>query len=193
MRSFDDLPAPVPGAAGPVDCADPLTALRTMFVDMVQAGRIERGQEPALRPVFLKPHGVAHALFEVRPDLPEELRVGLFRGNRYDAWVRFSSDTLPTRPDLKSTCGIGIKLFGVAGEKLLDSARYATTHDLVLQNVDVFFVDTATDMCQFTGAGAVNHDYDAYFAEHPQTKQLIDKMAQHVPSVLEATYWSGLP
>ncbi len=193
MRSFGELPDPLPGTAGPADCADPVTALRTMFVDMVQAGRIARGQEPAQRPVFLKPHGVAHARFEVRPDLPEELRVGLFRGSRYDAWVRFSSDTLPTRPDLKSTCGIGIKLFGVPGEKLLDPERDATTHDLLLQNFDVFFVDTATDMCEFTRAGVVNHDYDAYLAEHPRTKQLLDDMAQYVPSVLEATYWSGLP
>ena len=35
-------------------------------------------------------------------DLPEELRVGVFAGDRYDAWVRFSSDATPTDPDLKS-------------------------------------------------------------------------------------------
>lgn len=191
MRPLEDFPVRV--TAAPADCADAAAALRAMFVDMVQAGRIEGGQDPAFRPVFLKPHGVAHALFAVRPDLPGSLRVGLFRGDRYDAWVRFSSDTLPTRPDLKSTCGIGIKLFGVPGEKLLDGDRGATTHDLVLQNFDVFFVDTAADMCEFTRAGVVDRNYGAYLAAHPQTKQLLDAMAQDVPSVLEATYWSGLP
>jgi hypothetical protein len=32
-----------------------------MFVDMVMGGRLAKCQNPALRPVFLKPHGVAAA------------------------------------------------------------------------------------------------------------------------------------
>ena len=78
-----------------------------MFVGMVQAGRIAKGQCPALRPVFLKPHGVVHGVFRIRPDLPQELKVGLFAGAEYNAWVRFSSDTLPTIGDYKTTLGIG--------------------------------------------------------------------------------------
>lgn len=36
-----------------VDCSqDPITSLKNMFVDMVQAGRIVKGQCPAMRPVF---------------------------------------------------------------------------------------------------------------------------------------------
>jgi hypothetical protein len=67
-------------SGGPqIDCAaDPVGSLVKMFVAMVQAGRIAKGQCPALRPVFLKPHGVAHGVFRVRPDLPKELAVGLF-------------------------------------------------------------------------------------------------------------------
>jgi hypothetical protein len=42
-----------------VDCStDPIESLKAMFVDMVQAGRIAKGQCPAMRPVFLKPHMV---------------------------------------------------------------------------------------------------------------------------------------
>ena len=65
-------------SAAAVNCeADPVASLVEMFVSMVQGGRIARGQCPALRPVFLKPHGVAHAVFRVRPDLPDELKVDL--------------------------------------------------------------------------------------------------------------------
>lgn len=182
-----------PEPTGPTDCDDPIASLRTMFVDLVQAKRIAAGQSPALRPVFLKPHGVARATLTVRPDLPDDLRVGVFAGTAYDAWVRFSSDTLPTVPDLKTTVGIGIKLFGVPGPKLLAPDTDATTQDFLLQNMDVFFVDTAAAMCAFTRAGVVEHDYDSYLEAHPTTKAILDAMQKVVPSCLTTPYWSGLP
>ncbi len=174
-------------------CADPIADLKAMFVDTVLRQRVDSGQDPVRRPVFSKAHGVAQGLLSVRPDLPEELRIGLLRQDALPAWVRFSSDTLPSRTDLKSTLGIGIKLFGVPGRKLLATEADATTHDLVLQNHDVFFVDTATDMCEFTRAGVVDHDYAGYLAEHPTTRQILADMAKSEASVLTATYWSGLP
>src|SRR5687767_12067164 len=120
-------------------CAeDPDGKLKQMFVDIVQTRRIQQGQSPAMRPVFLKPHGVAGGHFEIRAGLPEDLRVGVFALGRLPAWVRFSSDTLPTNPDLKTTCGIGIKLFDVPGQKLLGDGN---TQDFLLQNYDIFFVD----------------------------------------------------
>ncbi len=177
-----------------VDCTgDAIASLTTMFVDMVMGRRIGGGQAPALRPVFLKPHGIAGATFTVRPDLPEKLRVGVFAGTEYPAWVRFSSDTVPTAADLNTTCGVAIKLFGVPGPKLLAPDEDAPTHDFLLQNHDVFFVDTARDMCEFTRAGVVQGDYGPYLAAHPKTARIIDEMAKLVPSVLETDYWSGLP
>ena len=182
-----------PGAST-VDCAaDPVASLKTMFVDLVLGGRIADGEDPVLRPVFLKPHGVAAATFTVRPDLPAHLRVGVFGGDSYPAWVRFSSDTRPTSPDLRSTCGIAIKLFDVPGPKLLDPDEDEITHDFLLQNHDVFFVDTATDMCEFTKAGVVDGDYDPYLKAHPATAKILDDMAKVVPSTLGIDYWSGLP
>ena len=64
----------------------------------------------------------------------------------------------------------------------------ATTHDLVLQNHDVFFVDTATDMCEFTMAGVVDHNYEGYLEGHPVTRQILADMAKVEASVLTATY-----
>jgi hypothetical protein len=168
----------------------PTDQLKEMFVDIVQQQRINLGQMPARRPVFLKPHGIAQGVFEMQPNLPKELQVGVFALGKLDAWVRFSSDTTPTSPDLKTTCGIALKLFGVQGEKLLGEGD---TQDFILQNHDVFFVDNAQEMAEFTTAGVVDKDYDAYLAKHPETKRILDEMAKPVASSLAIDYWSVLP
>ncbi len=95
------------------DCAtDPIRTLKKLFVDVVM-GRRAAGQDPLMRPVFLKQHGVVHGEFVVESGLPDDLRIGLLKGTRYSAWMRFSSNTTPAKPDLKTTVGIGIKLFDV--------------------------------------------------------------------------------
>lgn len=180
-------------ASKKVDCAaDPIGSLVQMFVGMVQAGRIAKGQCPALRPVFLKPHGIVHGTLRVNGDLPESLRVGIFQGKEYPAWVRFSSDTLPTFGDYTSTLGIGIKLFDVPGLKIFGDP-HDTTFDIILQNNERFFVNTASDMCAFTRAGVVEGDYDSYLRKHPKTKKILDEMAKPVGSVLASPYWSCIP
>ena len=74
-----DAAEPRAAAQGPTDCGDdPIRALKTMFVDVVMGRRLAAGQAPALRPVFLKTHGIAFGTFVLRKDLPEELRVGIF-------------------------------------------------------------------------------------------------------------------
>jgi len=182
------LPAP------PCGCdEDPVAALKQLFVDFAQGRSIAAGRDPATRPVFLRLHGVAHGSFVVRPGLPEEFRVGVFgQRDEYPAWVRFSSDLQPGAPDLKGTVGVAIKLFGVEGEKLLPADRDAVTHDFLLQNFDVFFVDTARDMCEFTCA-SLNGKFDEYVAAHPITGQILDAMKQVVDSTLATSYWSVLP
>jgi hypothetical protein len=177
-----------------VSCGeDPIDGLKKMFVDMVMGARIGKGQEPVQRPVFLKPHGVAKGSFIIHPDLPEDLQVGVFQHEKFEAWVRFSSDTIPSQPDLKTTVGIGIKLFDVPGQKLLEPETNAKTHDFIFQNHDVFFVDTAKDMCEFTYAGVVLKDYQSYLDAHPVTSQILKDMEKVVPSLLTTNFWSVLP
>ena len=171
------------------NCADPAQQLKEMFVDLVQARRIRLGQSPAMRPVFLRLHGVVKGTFEIVPGLADDLRVGVFAGKSFDAWVRFSSDT-PSGSDLRTTLGVGIKLFKVDGPKLLGEGD---TQDFILQNHDVFFVNNATDMCEFTRAGVVNGDYQPYLDTHPTTDRILTEMKKVEVSVLTATYWSVLP
>jgi hypothetical protein len=167
--------------------------LRRLFVDYFQGRGLAAGRDPATRPVFLRLHGVAHGRFQVRPDLPAELRVGVFaQQSEYTAWVRFSSDIQPGKPDLEGTIGIGIKLFGVQGQKLLAPDEDADTHDFILQNHDVFFVDTAKDMCEFTCL-SLNGKFDDYVARYPETGKILDDMEKVTDSCLTSPYWSVLP
>lgn len=207
MSSSSDpsAPSPASGCATPVrlppvlppePCCcgdDPIQGLKQLFVDYFQGRGMAAGRDPATRPVFLRLHGAAHGRFIVDPDLPESLRVGVFVPAReYPVWVRFSADVQPGAPDLKGTTGIGIKLFGVEGEKLLAPDQNALTHDFILQNHDVFFVDTARDMCEFTCA-SLHGKADQYLRDHPVTQQVLDAMEKVVDSALTTPYWSVLP
>lgn len=178
----------------PCDCEnDPAGCLEQLFVRRFQHGALAKGRDPATRPVFLRLHGVASGRFEVAPDLPGELSVGLLRpGASYPAWVRFSSDLQPGTPDKGGTMGVGIKLFDVPGRKLLHPDQDASTHDLILQNYPIFFVDDARTMCAFTTA-ALDGKADAWLADHPETKAILDEMAVVVGSALQSDYWSVLP
>ncbi|MEI9851671.1 MAG: hypothetical protein WDN24_13415 [Sphingomonas sp.] len=162
-----------------------------MFVEMGQAKRTRVDPPPAQRAVFRKLHGVAHGHLVRHPDIPREWCVGIFAHERLDAWMRFSSDTAPSSPDLGSTLGIGIKLFGVPGENALGEA--GNTADLIMQAASRFFVDDARQMVDFTYAGVVQRDYDAYLAKHPETNAILNAMTAPRGSVLTTTYWAILP
>lgn len=165
--------------------------LTEMFVGIAQAKRIKLGQRPAERAVFRKLHGVAHGRLVMDKNIPKELRVGVFNHDCLDAWVRFSSDTAPTSPDLKATTGIGIKLFGVPGHNAL--GEDGNTADFIMQNYPVFFVDNAKEMEEFTYAGVVEQDYPGYLEKHPKTAAILKQMEKVEGSVLTATYWAILP
>lgn len=192
------LPTLQPPTAMAPDCdcaSDPISDLTKMFVHQVQFGRIAMGQEPARRPVFLRLHGVAHGEVRVRPDLPRDLRVGLFGGpDRYPAWVRFSSDIPDGRPDLKSTVGAAVKLFSVPGVKALAPDEGAPTADILFQNFPVFFVDDAAAMCAFTKASLTSPEAAAaWLRDHAGTARILAEMQQVVPSVLASAFWSVIP
>jgi hypothetical protein len=187
MTDDQDFPVP-PCFDAPGTAAGRLT---DMFVRMGQARRIATGQVPAERAVFRKVHGVAHGRFEPLESVPAAWRVGFLAPDGLDAWVRFSSDASPTTADLGTTLGIGVKLFGVAGTNAL--GEEGDTADLVLQNHDVFFVDDAQQMVEFTYAGVVQQDYPGYLATHPETRQVLDDMTGPESSVLTASYWGVLP
>lgn len=164
--------------------------LKEMFVEMGQKTRIEKGQMPAERAVFRKQHGIAYGTFRVKKDISPEFKVGIFAGDAYECAVRFSSDTDPNSPDLHTTLGLGLKLFGVEGPKLLGDSSNA---DFIFQNIDRFFARDAQQMCSFTTAGVVDRDYDSYINKHPALAEILNAMTKVEASCLSAGYWAILP
>lgn len=164
--------------------------LKEMFVEMGQKTRIENGQKPAQRAVFRKQHGIAYGNFVINKDIPDQYKIGIFSGDSYECAVRFSSDTDPSASDLHTTIGVGLKLFGVEGPKLIGGGNNA---DFIFQNIDRFFTRDAQQMCQFTTAGVIDGDYDAYLDKHPEVSQILAAMAKEEASCLSAGYWAILP
>jgi hypothetical protein len=94
---------------------------------------------PTQRAQHPKPHGVASAVFEVRADVPPELRHGVFAmPRRYDALIRFSNG-LQADDREADVHGMAIKLMDVPGRKLLPGQEDSTTLDFVLVDHPVFF------------------------------------------------------
>lgn len=164
--------------------------LKEMFVEMGQKTRIENGQMPAQRAVFRKQHGIAYGVFTIKKDIDPAFKVGVFAGDSYECVARFSSDTGPTSPDLHSTLGLGLKLFGVEGPKLLGDG---TNADFIFQNIDRFFARDVQQMCAFTTAGVIDKDYDAYINKHPKLSDILTAMSKEEASCLSAGYWAILP
>jgi len=181
-------------------CDDPIGCLRHMFVTMTQERRVAmEGQCPVRRPVFLRTHGILSGEIQLLPDstIPAEYRHGLFaKASKHPVYVRYSSDLADGRPDWKSTIGIGIKIFDVDALEPSTKgkrAKKSKTADLLLQNVPYFFVDTASDMCNFTKASFEGWG-DEWAAENaPATNDLLDEMAKPIRSVFETSLWSVVP
>ncbi len=173
--------------------ADFTAHTKEMFVDQGQRGDIAAGGRPARRAVFRKAHGVASGSLVLYCDRPDWTRRGIFAGDSYKCWVRFSSDVAPDADDAgNGTIGIGIKLFGTASGTLAGIDPGAPTADLLLQNHDVFFVDTGMDMCVFTDL-AIHGREKEWYADHPETERILGEMLKREESVLTTTFWSGLP
>lgn len=85
------------------------------------------------RALHAKVNVAARASFEVRSDVPEHLKVGLFAEPKtYDAVVRFSNGgpvmAADKKPDVR---GIGVKLIGVGGKKLIPGMEDCLTQDFL--------------------------------------------------------------
>ncbi len=102
---------------------------------------------PAKRDAHAKHHGCVKAEFIVETNLPDELKVGIFREPRtFPTWVRFSNGARESQADAKGdTRGIAIKLLGVEGEKVLEGEKHLQTHDFTLVNHPVFAIRNAQD------------------------------------------------
>lgn len=96
-----------------------------------------------MRDAHAKGHGCVKGDFAVRADVPEDLKVGVFKEERtFKTWLRYSNDNSEVRYDWKRDArGMAIKLTGVEGRKLVPEFPEQSTQDFVMINHPVFFVD----------------------------------------------------
>ncbi len=154
---------------------------------------VPRGQHP-------KHHGCVRAEFVVAQELPEHLRVGLFRepGARFPACIRFSNASVQDDQHAGGH-GMAIKLLDVPGEKLLKGEEHAQTHDFVLLDSPVFFIKDAIEYASFESALLAMEDswlgllsLAGYFLTHPSELFILRRIEKNVSTnPLETRYWSA--
>lgn len=98
--------------------------------------QLEKDYPPAAtrRDAHPKHTGLFEGTFEVAPDLPAELRVGVFAEARsYRVWVRTSNASAKPQSDaIRDVRGLAIKLLDVPGEKIPESDEEQTQDFVVL-------------------------------------------------------------
>lgn len=146
----------------------------------------------AQRDVHTKSHGTYEATFTVRPNLPAELRVGLFaKPGTYRALVRFSNGAFPSSgiDALPNIRGVAVKLLGVEGQKMLPGEENSTELDFLMANDQTFFAPNIEDMFNL-----VTGNMKAIATGHPRVIGLmLGAMFKLVKNPLHTDYFSQVP
>ena len=102
----------------------------------LQKQNVEVAGRP-MRSFHARGYGTMRGEFRVLDGIPAEARHGVFAQPRtYPAWIRFSNQAGSFRPDSRlDILGIGVKLLGVEGDKVLEDEKRAATQDLLGFNV----------------------------------------------------------
>lgn len=108
----------------------------------------EYADKKMLRQIHTKSHGLVKAKFTVEENLPESLKVGVFKeGKEFEAWVRYSNGQSTFKKDGKADIrGMAIKLLNVEGKKLLNTNLEENTHDFLLMNSELFFCKSLKEL-----------------------------------------------
>jgi hypothetical protein len=149
-----------------------------------------------LRDAHPKAHGLLRAEFIVEPDLPDDLRIGVFSRQRtYPAWIRFSNMRDPPQPDIEpDSRGMAIKVMDVGGEKILEGEKQARTQDFVLMSSDYFVTKGAKEFADLVEALERGTFWLLmHFVMHPRLLLLFLKIRQKCASVLETRFGSTTP
>lgn len=161
--------------------------------------RLMEASKPIRRGQHAKSHGCVRAEFQVREDVPDELRAGVFaKPVSFPAWVRFSNGFSPDdrAPDVH---GVGVKLMSVPGEKILTDQSNADTQDFLLADHPVFFAPTVRSATDFFSE-KVSYDmkgvppaeaFGELAEKYPKITPLFLAFVRPAdPSPLLTTYWS---
>jgi catalase len=163
--------------------------LKAKIIENDPTGIMRRDAHP-------KMHGVVRAEFIVEPDLPEELRVGVFREPKtYRAWIRFSNQSNRISADSKADIrGMAIKLMGVPGEKLLEEERDEQTQDFILISTPAFVTKDVEEFLGLLKAMTSSILPQAWFyLTHLRVVRNVLKSLKKFANPLQVRYFSTTP
>ena len=171
-------------------------AATQQIVQMIEESvRAEAKNGLARRGAHTKAHGCVQAEFRVLDNLPEEVRVGIFREPRaYPAWIRYSNAFGKMQDDsVGDARGMAIKLMGVERSE-------SGTQDFVMINHPVFLVRNAADYVEFQKALSEDSPVKFFFPSlNPFNFRLhefgiaIAIRSTKVANPLDSRYWSTTP
>jgi hypothetical protein len=116
-----------------------ITATKEYIEDSVNS------ESRAVRDAHAKGYGLARAEVEILGGLPPEYAQGIYaRPGRHEALIRFSNGSPHTGADarLGMGFGMGLKLFGIEGQTLLEDEPDSHTFDYAMINGPIFFCNT---------------------------------------------------
>jgi choline dehydrogenase-like flavoprotein len=170
-----------------------------------------------LRDTHPKANACVRADFIIEDNLPDNLKVGVFKGKAngeltYKSWIRFSNSADHVTPDTADDFrGLAIKLFGVEGQKLPipspgsglpddDDEKY--TQDFLFIAHDAFFAGNAQHFHDFfeatvKGGGSTNPMQNPrviwHFLTHPHGLWNVLRGARSYPSISDIKWFSAAP
>ena len=144
-----------------------------------------------------KTYGLIRGTFEVLPQLPAELRVGVFREPRsFPVWVRCAGPGPLVAPDLEDNgvLSLAIKLMDVPGDKL--SADERQTQDFLFISAPTFTTPNAAENLKLQRE--IGRGRPAWYFINPRDSHFLDALMQGLyskshPNPLELRYYSCVP
>lgn len=140
------------------------------------------------RATHVKTQAIVKGTLTVVPDLPTHLQQGLFNtpGKVYDIAARYASEPVFLQPDQEpGPRGLGLRVFGVEGERLPSADPAATTQDFLFNNapsIELTDAPTCLDIMQLR-----EKYFDSPLKLAAATRLRTDAMKQSAPFRLPNT------
>lgn len=154
------------------------------------------------RDTHRKTHGCVRAEWKVADELPVQYQVGVFEPGRiYPTWLRFANGKGVVEADKENDSrSISIKLMSVAAGPRHAIAHEASTQDFILQNSEVFLVQTMDKYISLLSVARDTPDKAevkqlglvGWLVKHPYERKMIEHVTSRKPnSLMTEQYWSG--
>ena len=175
----------------PAPNEDVLTAkLITLLKEMIEKSYLTG---TTYRDTHAKGHSIVRGEFIVAPDLPPELRVGLFKeALSYPCWIRFANTSPTPQADIKGDVrSMSLKLMGVEGRMLWQDDVDAKTLDFIMMGAQTFLAPNLPqfyDMEVALDKGRLS--FALFLLTHPRIAWTILTSFKKCASLLEVPYFS---